>query len=160
MIRLIVCDVIKNAHIFMDIVSMMLSGPWETQLCSVWLGSLCYKMCFLNWQSCRMKHIYTKMQVVSICCSGFRYKANSPEMRTMQFCISVEEGKKEKLNQTLGGNENTSCLSVIFVQHPVECLFQEKRNVLASFLCISNYLVQRSMGSAQWNLLGTFFWVV
>jgi hypothetical protein len=75
-------------------------------------------------------------------------------MRTMQFCISTEEGEK-KLYQTLGGNENTSCLSLIFVQHPDESLFQEKTNAATSFLCISNCLVQRSMGSALWNLLGT-----
>ena len=38
----------------------------------------------------------------------------------MQFFISAEEG--EKKYQALAGNENTSCVSVIFVQHPDECL--------------------------------------
>jgi hypothetical protein len=69
-------------------------------------------------------------------------------MKTMEFFISDEEGQKNKLNQTLGGNENTSCLYVIFFQHQHECSFQEKRNAQTSFLCISNFLVQRSMGSA------------
>jgi hypothetical protein len=37
----------------------------------------------------------------------------------MQFCISNEEGKKKC--QSLAGNENTSCVCVIFLQHPDEC---------------------------------------
>jgi hypothetical protein len=37
----------------------------------------------------------------------------------MQFCISAEEGKT-KIYQTLAGNENTSCVFVIFLQHPDE----------------------------------------
>jgi hypothetical protein len=37
----------------------------------------------------------------------------------MQFCISAEEGKKKY--QTLAGNENTSCVFVIFLQHLDQC---------------------------------------
>jgi hypothetical protein len=43
-------------------------------------------------------------------------------MRKMQFFISAEEGKKIYIYQTLVGNENTSCVSAIFLEHPDECL--------------------------------------
>ena len=104
----------------MNIASMVSSELWETKSCIVRLGNLCYKMCFLSWQSCHMKRIYRKRQAVFTCCGSFRYTTNSPWMRTMQFFISTEEGKKN-IYQTLSWNENTSCVSVIFLQHPDEC---------------------------------------
>jgi hypothetical protein len=43
----------------------------------------------------------------------------------MQFCISAEEGEIYiyiYIYQTLAGNENTSCVTITFVEHPYEYL--------------------------------------
>jgi len=66
--------------------------------------------------------------------------------------------KEKKIYQTLAGNENTSCVSVIIFQHPDEC-----SSGLATWDCMCIGLFGQKMGSMAANpiypmALVIFYW--